>query len=123
MTKRLQLFPVIIVTALVIVGVKVNDFVRNNEVSFASINVAVAQEKKAETTKGDKVAEKEGKKKKGEEEVVEQEITNLSKSEIALLEALSTRRKELDKREKDLNLRLNLLNAAEKRIDEKILKT
>jgi len=43
-----------------------------------------------------------------------------TKSEIALLSSLSRRRKQLDKREKSLELRLALLQAAQKRIDERI---
>jgi len=43
-----------------------------------------------------------------------------SKAEISLLISLSKRRKQLEKREQELGLRLNLIKAAEKRIDQRI---
>jgi flagellar motility protein MotE (MotC chaperone) len=43
-----------------------------------------------------------------------------TKGEIALLESLAQRRQEIEKREKDLDLRLNLMKAAEQRVEEKI---
>lgn len=44
----------------------------------------------------------------------------VSKSELAVLEGLANRRKELDTRVRELELRENLLKAAEKRIEAKI---
>ncbi len=43
-----------------------------------------------------------------------------SSSEIKLLSSLSKRRKQLDRREKEIELRLHLIKAAEKRIDQRI---
>ena len=43
-----------------------------------------------------------------------------SKSEMAVLEGLASRRKDLDSRARELNLRENLLKAAEKRVDARI---
>ncbi len=43
-----------------------------------------------------------------------------SKAEISLLTSLSKRRKQLDARERELEMRLNLIKAAEKRIGERI---
>jgi len=129
MTQRFRLFPIVIVTAVSVLGFKVSDLVRKDEVSFGSITVALAQEKPADKNAGKEPAQagkkKEGKaakkgKKQDSEAPAEQTFANLSQSEIALLEALSNRRKELDSREKKLDLRLALLKAAEKRIDDKI---
>ncbi len=129
MNQRFRLFPIVIVTALGVLGFKVADFLRNDTVSLSSINVAFAQEKPtekppesgaapAEMKKGGDMAEKEKKEKVDAPQ--EQVVTNLSQSEVALLESLSKRRKELDQREKKLDLQMNLLQAAEKRIDGKI---
>ncbi len=124
MTQRFRLFPIVIVTAVSVLGFKITDLVRNDEVSLNSISVALAQEKPANKNAGKKPApakkKKQAKTDKGSQAPKEQAITNLSQSEIALLEALSNRRKELDSREKKLDLRLTLLKAAEKRIDDKI---
>jgi flagellar motility protein MotE (MotC chaperone) len=131
MTQRFRLFPIVIVTAVAVLGFKVSDLVRQDGMSFNSISTALAQEKPAEKPAGKEAAQAEMKKegkaakkdeKQGSETPVEQVVTNLSQSEIALLEALSNRRKELDAREKKADLRLTLLKAAEKRIDDKIRK-
>ena len=45
----------------------------------------------------------------------------MSREDLALLRELSARRRELDQRNKDIDLRHRLLEAAEKRIDQKIL--
>jgi len=132
MTQRFRLFPIVIVTAFTVLGFKTADFLRSDAASFSSISVALAQEKPADKKAGKKQqqakAKKDGKKaakgkkKKNSEAPKEQVVTSLSQSQIALLESLSKRRKELDKQETGLNLRVNLLKAAEKRIDEKISK-
>ena len=129
MNQRFRLFPIVIVTALGVLGFKTADFLRNDAVSLSSINVALAQEKPAEKPPesaaapaemkkgGDVAAKDKGKK---DQTPQEQVVTNLSQSEVALLESLSKRRKELDQREKKLDLQMTLLQAAEKRIDGKI---
>lgn len=146
MTHRFRLFPIIIVTAVTVAGLKLVEVVHNSDISITSINTAVAQEKPSEKNaaqkgKGeekpakkpaapDKTAENKPKKageeeknsKENEDAPKEQVVTNLSQSEIALLSALSKRRKELDEREKKLDYQSNLLKAIEKRIDEKIKK-
>ena len=129
MNQRFRLFPIVIVTALGVLGFKVADFLRNDTVSLTSINAAFAQEKPAKKSPESSAAPAEMKKDgdmadKEKKETVdapqEQVVTNLSQSEVALLESLSKRRKELDQREKKLDLQMNLLQAAEKRIDGKI---
>lgn len=119
MTQRFRLFPIVIVTAFTVLGFKTADFLRSDAVSFSSISVALAQEKPADKKAGKKAAKD---KKKKNEAPKEQVVTSLSQSQVALLESLSKRRKELDKQEKGLDLRENLLKAAEKRINEKISK-
>jgi len=47
-------------------------------------------------------------------------VTETPKSERAVLEGLANRRKDLDKREKKIDLRENLLRAAEKRVEGRI---
>lgn len=46
--------------------------------------------------------------------------TRFSKTEVDLLENLSKRRDELDQREKDLEMKTKVLDAAQKRIDDKL---
>lgn len=47
-------------------------------------------------------------------------LSETPKSELAVLEGLSNRRKDLDKRETQIDLRENLLRAAEKRVEARI---
>lgn len=47
-------------------------------------------------------------------------VSETSKSELAVLEGLANRRKQLDTRERKIDLRENLLKAAEKRIEARI---
>jgi len=137
MKQRFRLFPIVIVTAFIVLGLKITNMVRTDAISFDSISAALAQEKpakkaeekpekkadmkKAEAKKDDK-KDKAAKKDKKSEPPKEQVVTNLSQSQIALLESLSKRRTELDGREEKIDLRENLLKAAEKRIEAKISK-
>jgi len=118
MSQRFRLFPIVIVAAVVVLGLKVVEVARNENVSFDSISAALAQEEPAQKEAGEesekaemkKDADKAGKpEKKGEEVPKEQEVTSLSQSQIALLEALSKRRVELDARDKEVDLREKLL--------------
>jgi flagellar motility protein MotE (MotC chaperone) len=52
--------------------------------------------------------------------LVQLESTNVSPSERALLERLSERRKELEKRQSEMEMRDTLLKAAEKKLDERL---
>lgn len=50
------------------------------------------------------------------------DVTDLSPAEIQVLESLAERRREIEARARDLDMREKLLAAAEKRLDEKIAK-
>ncbi len=50
------------------------------------------------------------------------DVTDLSPAEIQVLESLAARRREIEARARDLDMREKLLAAAEKRLDEKIAK-
>jgi flagellar motility protein MotE (MotC chaperone) len=52
--------------------------------------------------------------------VVQLDTTNVSPSERALLERLSERRKELEKRQSEMEMRDTLLKAAEKKLEERL---
>ncbi|MEC4677507.1 MAG: hypothetical protein VST69_01980, partial [Nitrospirota bacterium] len=144
-SQRFRLFPIVIVTAFAVLGLKITDLIRKDAITFASIGVALAQEKPADKKAAKEAAPKSKKAEEGAKESAkaemkkdkkmakkdkdkskmapkEQALTSLSQSEVALLGALSERRKELDKRQKEIVLRENLLKAVEKRIDDKIKK-
>ncbi len=48
------------------------------------------------------------------------DLSQMSKGEMEVLQGLSERRKQLDARSRDIDLRENLLSVAEKRVDERI---
>jgi flagellar motility protein MotE (MotC chaperone) len=52
--------------------------------------------------------------------VVQLDVSNVSPAERALLERLSERRKELEKRQNELEMRDTLVKAAEKKLDERL---
>ena len=92
----------------------------------------VAEEKKGEPAKAD-LAQKDAAKEKGDKktaekagprqlkpESIEETKIKASSSELDLLESLAERRKQLNEREAALRLKENLLQAAERQIDERI---
>ena len=113
--SRLKLFPVMLAVAVVALGLKVTDLFSGpgRKAPEIAMSAAIAQPKPPTP---DPAAAK-----KDEEE--DSEVggkTDFTRAEVELLQQLSERRAELDKREKDIELRDNLLRATEKRIEEKI---
>lgn len=74
----------------------------------------------AEASKDDPVQGSDARKDASGGDVTKGPIMETPKSELAVLEGLANRRKELDKREKKIDLRENLLKAAEKRVEARI---
>ncbi|MBX3507575.1 MotE family protein [Parvibaculum sp.] len=123
MINRLRLLPTVILCASMLLTLKLADIATGggNAISAAQ---ASAQEAKAEgeAPEGDAAAE-------GTPEAAEAPVqpsaeegiaSRLSQSETTVLESLSARREELDRRAKTLDTREQLLVAAEKRVEERI---
>jgi len=150
MFDRLRLLPTLMLCAVLLLGYKVVDIASGNGGSFSAISPARANEapveaEKADTKKADAEAQaaamaaeaqakSEAEKKTGgvlknaESGTVLTERpseamlgpSRMSEAEIVVLESLSARRAELDKRAKDMDTREQLLAAAEKRVEDRI---
>lgn len=81
------------------------------------------KDEKIPIKKGSLAAKRIGAKKKAPKDMasLSNEGHHRSKAEILLLSSLSKRREQLDVREREIKLRLTLMKAAEKRIDERIV--
>lgn len=116
---RIRLFPVMVAVAVLALGFKVTDLFNGSSDRKGPeivMSRAIAQPKPpappTPTPSADKKEEEESDEVGGK--------TDFTRAEVELLQQLSERRAELDRRERDVELRDNLLRATEKRIEEKI---
>ncbi len=120
---RLRLLPLVIFAAALLLTVKVGTIWTEGGRLFAGLSVA---ESRAETASEQPLASAEAKTDSQAGEVGvsgDQEFDPmlLSRAEIELLRGLSVRRVALDARERELDLRAQILAAGERRIDDKII--
>lgn len=113
---HLRLLPAVIVLAATLLAIKGVNLVQVARAEVAAGqetqgNAAIPQSGQAATDTGDEPAP-------GEDLAVDDSST--SAAEVDVLTSLSKRRAELDAREQALNMRANLLAAAEQRVDAKI---
>lgn len=135
--KSLRILPVTVIAMLLVFGLKISSVWTDAQGLILGLSVPEVQaqakeaEKQDETAKedaadGDKTAASEGEeaaeKPDEEEESSSVSVTDLSESEIEVLQKLVERRDALEKRKKELDMRDNLLRASEARIDKKITK-
>ncbi len=131
MLDRLRLLPTLMLCAALLLGLKAVHLVGGFEdvlaVSSAKANEAEAPAESAKATSAEGAAHVQNPElsddankaalKNQAEQLKDQKMTP---AEVAVLESLSARRGELDKRAKDLDLREQLLNAAQKRVEDRI---
>ncbi|MBE7638310.1 hypothetical protein GUA87_15740 [Sneathiella sp. P13V-1] len=131
MMRHIRILPVTILAMIMVFGLKLGSFYSTTKENILSLEVTgvQAQEEKKEvdaSTEGDGTGETSATddtatpKEKNEEADID--VTNLSASEIEVLQRLVERRDQLEARSVELDLRENLLKATEKRIDTKIAK-
>ena len=131
MFDRLRLLPMMMVAAGLLLGLKIIDI--GEQLSggpggrFAYVTPAIASTQAMEPQKGSAersaaAAEGDAAKAEGaaENAATTPKENELSKSEIAVLESLSKRREELARRAKALDMREQLVGAAEKRLEERV---
>ncbi|MBL4784513.1 MAG: hypothetical protein JKY49_03710 [Cohaesibacteraceae bacterium] len=133
--KSIRILPLVILAASALLFLKVVDFVSRDFSTFEGIGVAQAQE--AEPAIGDldgssgedSAGGMDGNAIEEEPALPVMEPLNLgdrvsepgvSRSELAILERLSERRKELERRREVLDVRETLIRAAEKRVTQRI---
>lgn len=135
--KSLRILPVTVIAMLLVFGLKISSVWTDAQGLILGLSVPEVQAQAKETEKeekastegaeeGDKAANKEGEetaeKSEEDEESSSVSVTDLSESEIEVLQKLVERRDALEKRKKELDMRDNLLRASEARIDKKISK-
>ncbi len=141
---RIRIFPVVIIGALGLLGVKMTDLVMDFGPVVPGVGKAMAQEgpgrvrqkqldkrgnmkktdaelKAAGNARKDAVAGKRDTRFGGGLDLTRRQDTGLpSEGEVALLKSLSKRRIEIEKRERELRLREKLMQAAEAKIEKRI---
>ncbi len=135
MMGRFRLLPLMAFAALCLFALKSAGLMFADNYALTGVAPASAQDKKPETAEKD--AKAEGKEEAGEKAADPKAETpakspendkaaeakmpaEQNRSELAVLKSLGKRRKLLDKQERELRLRENLLQAAEKRIEARI---
>lgn len=121
MLDRLRLLPTVMLCAGLLLGLKLVHLVVGVEEIGAISPARAASEEKAESgaQSADKAATAKAQAQLNEQTKVLHDA-RVSPAEVSVLESLSTRRDELDKRGKALDLREQLLKAAEKRVEDRI---
>lgn len=124
MFNRLRLLPTVILCASLLLTLKLADIASGGGGHAISVAQASTPEPEAaaQTAEGEAAAEDAPEK---EQSIVQPSAeegiaSRLSQSETTVLESLAARREELDRRGKALDTREQLLNAAEKRVEERI---
>jgi flagellar motility protein MotE (MotC chaperone) len=117
MLDRLRLLPLLIFAAVLLFGVKIERLWRHSDGGV--VPVAEAQEAKSESRPADAAPPVQTA--TAEPAASERPRSGrFSPGEVEVLQKLAARREQLDARAGELDVRENLLKAAEKRLDEKI---
>ncbi|OUR75695.1 hypothetical protein A9Q83_17000 [Alphaproteobacteria bacterium 46_93_T64] len=122
--KSLRILPVTVIAMILVFGLKLGSFWSDAQGVLFDLDVSVV-EAEEKTEKNETTPEKMDEAAKEGEDTSEArafDASELSESEIEVLQKLSVRREQLVSREKSLDLRDKLLEATEKRIDGKIAK-
>lgn len=128
---KLRLLPVVIMTALMLLGLKSINLLNGDYSGLTGTGLAVAQDADAQPAEEDAAAEdmpaEEDMPSDGEmaaeaapEEVTDTMILPIETSRDALLERLGERRVAMEEREQDLRVREQLLEAAEQRLEQRL---
>ncbi len=128
--KNLRILPITVIAMALVFGLKISSFWSDAQGLIFGIEVAEVQaqtqETAAENDTTEQTTENEAAPQENNNEAEAQredfDVTELSESEIEVLQKLTERREQLKVREQELEMRDNLLQATEKRIDEKIAK-
>ncbi len=126
MLDRLRLLPMVILCASLLLGLKLADLATGGAgtQSFAAITIARAETPEVPEAEVPASEESDGTTAAAEpvrpEDFAAPGDPRLSKAEMSVLESLSTRREELKRRAEALDMREQILAAAEKRVEDRI---
>jgi flagellar motility protein MotE (MotC chaperone) len=125
--RNLRILPVTILAMVLVFGLKLGNFWSDTQGVLVGLEVTTvqAQAKKADPVPAPEKAAQSTDEEADSEEAAESrptfDVSDLSESEIEVLQKLSERRDVLDQRDQELDMRDKLLQATEKRIDGKIV--
>lgn len=126
MDEPLRILRVVIVSALILLGVKTIDLLTGHS-ALASDHGPEAAAQPPHSVTEVKTAKSDAPAPKAEEHEAPKpaaqappDISNMSRSEVEVLQNLASRRQELDERGREIDMREKLLRASEQRIDERI---
>lgn len=126
--RSLRILPVTVIAMILVFGLKVSNFWTDAQGLILGLEVGEVQaqaqegaENREDTAENaEAVDATEPADTTENEETSSIDVTELSDSEIEVLQRLTERREKLDARKQELDMRDNLLQATEKRIDDKI---
>ncbi len=127
--KNLRLLPVTVIAMVLVFGLKLGSVWTDTQGLLIELNVsevvAAGKEEEKDNKSGEETpaVEKQATDEEGDDEQTSSStnVTELSESEIEVLQRLVERRDALDRLAKEQDMRDNLLRATETRIDEKIV--
>ncbi|MEH6496798.1 MAG: hypothetical protein V7740_13710 [Pseudomonas marincola] len=122
--KSLRILPVTVIAMVLVFGLKLGTFWSDTQGFLFDLEVSdvKAAEKAAEKKEDKAAAEDQAEETEDSPEKPSFDASELTESEIEVLQKLAERREQLIVKQKELDLRDNLLQATEKRIDGKIAK-
>lgn len=125
--EKLRVLPVVIMTALMLLGLKSINLLTGDYTSLSGASIALAQDAATEEAADEDMAaedmaaeEMSAEALPADEEVTDTFILPIETSRDVLLERLGERRVVMEEREQDLRVREQLLEAAERRLEERL---
>ncbi|MBO6673993.1 MAG: hypothetical protein JJ908_06470 [Rhizobiales bacterium] len=126
--RSIRLLPVVILTSLMLLGMKGFNLIAGPGNTVTGVDVAVAQEEPEAESTGDQISESaaalraaaEAAQDAQDAQGVNVEDLQIETSRDALLDRLGERRVLMEEREQDLRVREQLLAAAERRLEERL---
>lgn len=125
--EKLRILPVVIMTALMLLGLKSINLLTGDYTSLSGTSSALAQEAETEDMAAEDLAAEDlaaedmsADALPADEEVTDTVILPIETSRDVLLERLGERRVVMEEREQDLRVREQLLEAAERRLEERL---
>lgn len=120
--EKLRILPVVIMTALMLLGLKSINLMTGDYTSLSGASSALAQDAATEEAANEDMATEEmsADALPADEEVTDTFILPIETSRDVLLERLGERRVVMEEREQDLRVREQLLEAAERRLEERL---
>ncbi|MBL4666336.1 MAG: hypothetical protein JKY04_03075 [Sneathiella sp.] len=120
--KSLRILPVTVIAMVLVFGLKLGTFWSDTKGFLFDLEISDVQAEEKTDAKTEEKAEEKNSEEDHDSEKASFDASELTESEIEVLQKLTERRTQLEKRQRELDLRDKLLEATENRIDGKISK-